>query len=97
MRLAYLKQELAIIKNWSIHFSVLISREHHQKLYVDRICYGLILAEKDEYIFFQYQNYLAWSVSSDVIKDCLSQIVLCLVIIISENVLSLGTVFPNVL
>ena len=42
--------------------------------------------------FFQYQNYLAWPVSSDVIRDYFSQTVLCLGIIISQNVLWLRIV-----
>ena len=40
-------------------------------------------AEKEEYLFFQYQYCLAWPVLSDVIRDYFSQRVLCLGIIIS--------------
>ena len=54
-----------------------------KEVIVDGICYGLLLAEKEEYLF---QNYLAWPVLSDEIRDYFSQIELCVGIIISQNV-----------
>ena len=54
-------------------------------------------AEKEEYLFFQYQYCLAWPVLSDVIRDYFSQRVLCLGIIIFQNVLKLEIVFLSLL
>ena len=44
-----------------------------------------------------FSNYLAWPVLSDLIRDYFSQIVSCVGIIISQNVLWLETVFPSAL
>ena len=44
-----------------------------------------------------FSNHLAWHVLSDVIRDYFSQKVLCVGIIISENVLWLEIVFPSAL
>ena len=46
----------------------------------------MILAEKEENLFFQYKNCWVWPVSSAAISDYFSHIVLCLGIIISQNI-----------
>ena len=51
------------------------------------------MADNEEYLFFQYQYYLAWPVLFDIIRDYFSQRVLCLGIIISQNVLELEIAF----